>query len=64
MHNGAMDSTEHIRSPLFALFGALVFSIVIAPAQASLFFVRGAREWRNPLMVWLTARWSLWSVSG
>src|SRR6202044_3806622 len=35
----------------FALLGALVFSIVLAPVLASLFFSRGAREWHNPFMV-------------
>jgi cobalt-zinc-cadmium resistance protein CzcA len=39
----------------FALLGALTFSMLIAPALASLFFPRGAREWHNPVMVWLTA---------
>jgi len=38
----------------FALFGALVFSIVVAPVLASFAFGRGAKEWRNPLMEWLT----------
>jgi cobalt-zinc-cadmium resistance protein CzcA len=38
----------------FALLGAIVFSMLVAPALASLFFPRGAREWHNPVMVWLT----------
>jgi len=38
----------------FALLGAIIFSIMIAPALASLFFPKGTREWRNPVMVWLT----------
>jgi heavy metal efflux system protein len=38
----------------FALFGALVFSIVAAPVMASFAFSRGAKDWRNPLMHWLT----------
>ncbi|HML15418.1 MAG TPA: CusA/CzcA family heavy metal efflux RND transporter [Bryobacteraceae bacterium] len=38
----------------FALLGALLFSILIAPVLASLFFPKGAREWRNPVMQWLT----------
>jgi len=37
----------------FALFGALVFSIVIAPVAASFLFAKGAKEWVNPLMAWL-----------
>jgi heavy metal efflux system protein len=38
----------------FALLGALIFSMLIAPALASLFFPKGAHEWHNPVMVWLT----------
>jgi len=38
----------------FALLGAIIFSMLIAPALASLLFPKGAREWHNPLMVWLT----------
>jgi len=38
----------------FALLGAIIFSMVIVPALASLFFPRGTREWHNPVMVWLT----------
>lgn len=41
----------------FALAGALIFSIIIAPVLASLFFRKGVKEWKNPLMVWLTARY-------
>jgi cobalt-zinc-cadmium resistance protein CzcA len=37
-----------------ALLGALLFSMLIAPALASLFFPRGTHEWHNPVMVWLT----------
>ncbi len=38
----------------FALLGAIVFSMLIAPVLASLFFPRGTREWHNPVMIWLT----------
>ena len=41
----------------FALLGALIFSMLIAPALASLFFRRNANQWRNPLMEFLTARY-------
>jgi cobalt-zinc-cadmium resistance protein CzcA len=41
----------------FALFGALLFSIVVAPVMASLVFPKGAAERSNPLMEWLTARY-------
>ena len=38
----------------FALAGALTFSMIIAPVFANLLLGRGAKEWQNPLMVWLT----------
>jgi cobalt-zinc-cadmium resistance protein CzcA len=41
----------------FALLGALLFSILVAPVLSSFFFAKGAREWRNPVMTWLTARY-------
>jgi cobalt-zinc-cadmium resistance protein CzcA len=41
----------------FALLGALVFAIVVAPVMASFFFRKGAKEWRNPLMEWLTGHY-------
>jgi cobalt-zinc-cadmium resistance protein CzcA len=41
----------------FALLGALTFSIVIAPVLSSVFFRNGAREWRNPVMEFLTERY-------
>ena len=34
----------------FALLGALIFSIVIAPVLASFAFAKGAKEWHNPAM--------------
>jgi cobalt-zinc-cadmium resistance protein CzcA len=39
----------------FALLGALLFSMLVAPVLASLFFPNGTREWHNPAMAWLTA---------
>ena len=41
----------------FALAGALTFSMIIAPVFASLLLGRGAKEWHNPLMVWLIAHY-------
>jgi cobalt-zinc-cadmium resistance protein CzcA len=41
----------------FALLGALLFSMLVAPVLASLFFPNGTREWDNPVMVWLVARY-------
>ena len=41
----------------FALLGAILFSMTIAPVLSSFFFPRGTREWHNPVMNWLTARY-------
>ena len=41
----------------FALLGALLFSMFIAPVLAALFFPQGAGEWHNPVLTWLTARY-------
>jgi cobalt-zinc-cadmium resistance protein CzcA len=41
----------------FALLGALIFSMIIAPVLASILFRKGATEWENPLMHWLTERY-------
>ena len=49
----------------FALLGALLFSIVIAPVLASFAFRKGAQEWRNPAMAFsikyyrLAVRWAI-----
>ncbi len=39
---------------MFALLGALLFSMVLAPVLASFLFPKGTREWHNPLMDWMT----------
>jgi cobalt-zinc-cadmium resistance protein CzcA len=41
----------------FALLGALIFSMLVAPALASLLFRRGAKQWQNPVMTFLTDRY-------
>jgi cobalt-zinc-cadmium resistance protein CzcA len=41
----------------FALLGALMFSMLVAPVLASFFFPRGTREWHNPVLTWVTARY-------
>jgi len=41
----------------FALIGALVFAILITPVMASMLFRKGAKEWENPIMNWLTVRY-------
>ncbi|HKN76992.1 MAG TPA: CusA/CzcA family heavy metal efflux RND transporter [Candidatus Acidoferrum sp.] len=49
----------------FALLGALLFSMVIAPVLSSLFFAKGAREWHNPVMEFVkkkyreAAKWAI-----
>src|SRR5580693_6131092 len=49
----------------FALLGALVFSMLIAPVLCSVFFKNGVHEWRNPVMDYLktsyrkAARWAI-----
>ncbi len=49
----------------FALLGALLFSIVVAPVLASVFFSKGVREWRNPIMEFLKTRYRVavkWAI--
>ncbi len=41
----------------FALLGALIFSMIVAPVLASFLFRRGATEWRNPVMQFLATRY-------
>jgi cobalt-zinc-cadmium resistance protein CzcA len=41
----------------FALIGALLFSMLVAPVLSSLFFSKGVREWRNPVMEFLKKRY-------
>src|SRR4029077_8588485 len=41
----------------FALLGALIFSMVVAPVLSSFLFPKGAREWRNPLLAFLIVRY-------
>jgi cobalt-zinc-cadmium resistance protein CzcA len=41
----------------FALLGALIFSMLIAPVLASFLFRSGVKPWRNPVMEFLTTRY-------
>ncbi len=41
----------------FALLGALIFSIVLAPVLASFLFRKGTSEWENPVLRWVTNRY-------
>ncbi|MGA7623113.1 MAG: CusA/CzcA family heavy metal efflux RND transporter [Candidatus Acidiferrales bacterium] len=49
----------------FALLGALIFSMLVAPVLASIAFRKGVREWHNPVMSFLTdqyrggVRWAI-----
>jgi len=49
----------------FALLGALLFSVLVAPVLSSFFFRKGAREWHNPVMEFLkklyrnAVRWAI-----
>jgi cobalt-zinc-cadmium resistance protein CzcA len=49
----------------FALLGALVFSILIAPVLAQLQFRHGVREWNNPVMRFLREKYRIavkWAI--
>jgi cobalt-zinc-cadmium resistance protein CzcA len=41
----------------FALLGALLFSIIIAPVLASYIFRKGAHAWDNPIVKWITVNY-------
>jgi len=49
----------------FALLGAVIFSVTIAPVLATFLFRKEIRDWQNPVLVWLTERYRQavgWSV--
>ncbi|MGA8273305.1 MAG: CusA/CzcA family heavy metal efflux RND transporter [Candidatus Sulfotelmatobacter sp.] len=49
----------------FALLGALLFSIVVAPVLASFAFAKGASEWSNPIMTFVIERYGValrWAI--
>jgi len=49
----------------FALLGALLFSILVAPVLASFAFAKGAREWDNPVMTFVIERYRValrWAI--
>jgi cobalt-zinc-cadmium resistance protein CzcA len=60
---------------LFALLGALIFSLILVPVLATFMFRKGYQEWENPLLVWFTpvyihsvelllkARWAVATLS-
>src|ERR1022692_1994673 len=50
---------------VFALLGALLFSILVAPVLASFAFAKGTSEWRNPLMHFLVEQYRVavrWAI--
>src|SRR5208337_4017138 len=49
----------------FALLGAVIFSITIAPVLASFLFRKEVSDWHNPVLAWLTKRYERdlrWSI--
>jgi cobalt-zinc-cadmium resistance protein CzcA len=49
----------------FALLGALIFSMFVAPVLSSFLFPRGTTEWENPLLVWLLGHYRrslIWAI--
>src|SRR5271170_7216346 len=49
----------------FALLGALVFSILIAPVLAEIVFRHGVKEWPNPVMIFLRDKYRVavgWAI--
>ncbi|MGD0489703.1 MAG: CusA/CzcA family heavy metal efflux RND transporter [Syntrophorhabdales bacterium] len=49
----------------FALLGAMIFSVTLAPILVSFLFRKEAPEWHNPVVVWLTRQYRTaltWSV--
>jgi cobalt-zinc-cadmium resistance protein CzcA len=49
----------------FALLGALIFSMVVAPVLSSFLFRNGAKEWKNPVMEFLRAHYrkgATWAI--
>jgi len=49
----------------FALLGAVIFSITIAPVLASFLFRNEVSDWHNPVLTWLTKRYERdlrWSI--
>ncbi len=41
----------------FALLGALLFSMIIAPVLSSVVFRKGVKEFHNPVLIFITARY-------
>jgi cobalt-zinc-cadmium resistance protein CzcA len=49
----------------FALLGAVIFSITVAPVLAGFLFRKEIRDWQNPVLAWLTEHYRravTWSI--
>jgi len=49
----------------FALLGALIFAVLIAPVLALMVFGHGVREWHNPVMAFLSKKYRIavrWAI--
>ncbi len=49
----------------FALLGALLFSMILAPVLSSFLFPRGTKEWENPVLIWIISgyrRAATWAI--
>jgi len=50
---------------VFALLGALLFSILVAPVLASFAFAKGAKEWDNPVITFVSKQYRralVWAI--
>jgi cobalt-zinc-cadmium resistance protein CzcA len=50
---------------VFALLGALLFSILVAPVMASFAFAKGAKEWDNPVITFVSKQYRsalVWAI--
>jgi heavy metal efflux system protein len=41
----------------FALLGSLIFAMLLVPVVSSYIYRRGARDWHNPVLRWITQRY-------
>ncbi len=49
----------------FALLGALIFSMILAPVLSAILFPKGTKEWENPVLVFIIARYrhaATWAI--
>jgi cobalt-zinc-cadmium resistance protein CzcA len=49
----------------FALLGALIFSMILAPVLSSFLFYKGTKEWDNPVLIFIITRYrhaATWAI--